>query len=175
MPAKSERRPAAWAWLVLALLLGGAGGKTMIEISSPAFRAGDTIPARHTCEGPDVAPALRWGPAPAGTRSLALICDDPDAPRGEWVHWVVYRLPADLDGLEEGRLPSSAVQGVNDFGEPRYNGPCPPRGKPHRYYFRLYALDLVPDLAPGATKAQLLKAMEGHVLARGEFMGRFGR
>lgn len=161
--------------LVLAGLVGCAGGTPTMELSSPAFDPGQDLPVRHTCEGEDVPPPLRWSQSPTGTRSLALICDDPDAPSGDWVHWVVYALPPDLLGLDEGSLPRAAVLGTNDFGKARYNGPCPPRGGPHRYYFRLYALDVVPELAPGATKAQLVSAMEGHVLARAELMGRFQR
>lgn len=161
--------------LALAGLVGCAGGRPRMELASPSFRPGETVPVRHTCDGEDVSPALRWGPAPEGTKSLALICDDPDAPRGDWVHWVVYGLPPDLEGLAEGSLPPGTLQGVNDFGRTRYNGPCPPPGAPHRYSFRLYALDRVPDLPAGATKARLLQAMEGHVLARAELVGRYGR
>ncbi|MGQ9583809.1 MAG: YbhB/YbcL family Raf kinase inhibitor-like protein [Anaerolineae bacterium] len=158
------------------------GGKEemVLKIESPAFVSGGDIPKRYTCDGPDVSPPLTWAEPPAGTQSLALICDDPDAPVGTWVHWVIYRLPATARGLPEGvpareTLDDGSRQGKNDFRKVGYGGPCPPRGSKHRYFFRLYALDTVPALAPGATKAQLLKAMEGHILAQGELMGWYGR
>ncbi len=149
-------------------------------LTSPAFREEDTIPRPHTGDGDDMSPSLRWTDPPAGTRSFALICDDPDAPRGTWVHWVLYNLPADARELTEGipseaEPPSGARQGKNDFGNIGYGGPAPPRGKPHRYYFKLYALDSMLDLPSGATKAQLLAATKGHVLAEAQLMGRYGR
>jgi len=151
-----------------------------LKVESPAFSPGGDIPRQHTCDGPDLSPPLRWSEPPAGTQSLALICDDPDAPAGTWVHWVLYRIPASARGLPEGvpkreTLADGSRQGRNDFGKVGYGGPCPPRGPKHRYFFKLYALDTVLDLPPGATKAELLKAMEGHVLAQGELMGRYGR
>jgi Raf kinase inhibitor-like YbhB/YbcL family protein len=151
-----------------------------IELSSTAYTEGGDIPRQHTGDGPDTSPPLSWSDPPAGTRSLALICDDPDAPRKTWVHWVIYNLPADLRRLEAGvpaaeALPNGARQGKNDFGKPGYGGPAPPRGKPHRYFFRLYALDAPPDLPAGATSAQLLAAMAGHILDEGQLMGRYGR
>jgi hypothetical protein len=157
------------------------GGAAMaLKVESPAFSPGGDIPRQHTCDGPDLSPPLRWSEPPAGTQSLALICDDPDAPAGTWVHWVLYRIPASARGLPEGvpkreTLADGSRQGRNDFGKVGYGGPCPPRGPKHRYFFKLYALDTVLDLPPGATKAELLKAMEGHVLAQGELMGRYGR
>lgn len=152
----------------------------IFELTSPAFTSGDVIPRRYTCEGEDLSPPLHWSAAPAGTKSFALVADDPDAPVGTWVHWVIYDLPHDLRGLPEGvpakdRLPDGTLQGVNDFKRVGYGGPCPPPGKPHRYDFRLYALDGRLNLKPRATKAQLLDACKGHVLAEAQLMGRFGR
>jgi Raf kinase inhibitor-like YbhB/YbcL family protein len=149
-------------------------------LKSSAFEPGSEIGRMHTCDGRDVSPPLRWENPPGGIRSYALICDDPDAPMGTWVHWVIYNIPAAAHELVEGfppqqKSPDGALQGQNDFGRIGYGGPCPPRGKPHRYFFRLYALDAVPALGPGATKKALLKAMEGHVLAQAELMGTYRR
>jgi hypothetical protein len=150
------------------------------ELSSSAFKDGETIPRRYTCEGQDVSPPLHWGVPPAATKSFVMIADDPDAPGGTWVHWVLYNLPLDLRGLSEGippdeRVLDGGVHGLTDFKRIGYGGPCPPPGKPHRYYFKLYALDSVLDLKPRATKAQVLEACKGHVLAEAQLMGRFGR
>ena len=151
-----------------------------LDLETSAFEPGGAIPERHTCDGGDVSPALSWSAPPAGARSLALVCDDPDAPRGTWVHWVLYNLPAGTQRLDEGvpataELPSGARQGRNDFRRIGYGGPCPPPGPPHRYYFRLYALDVVLALASGATRKDLDRAMKGHVLADAELMGRYQR
>ncbi len=151
-----------------------------IRVSSSAFQEGGAIPTPYTDDGQDASPPLQWDNVPAGTKGLALIADDPDAPRGTWVHWVLYNLPADARSLDEGvptteTLPNGARQGKNDFGKIGYGGPAPPKGKPHRYYFKLYALDAPVGLAPGATKAELLAAMKGHVLAEGQLMGKYGR
>lgn len=151
-----------------------------LQLSSPAFAEGATIPKQHTGDGADTSPALSWSEPPAGTKSLALICDDPDAPVGTWVHWVIFNLPAEMRKLDAGvpaerELANGARQGKNDFGNIGYGGPAPPRGKPHRYYFKLYALDTQLDLPAGATKSQLLAAMKGHVLAEGQLMGRYAR
>jgi Raf kinase inhibitor-like YbhB/YbcL family protein len=150
------------------------------ELTSSAFKEGELIPKKYTCEGPDASPLLRWGNPPQGTRSFALIADDPDAPVGTWVHWVIFNLPADARELPEGvpaqdTLPNGPRQGLNDFKRVGYGGPCPPPGKPHRYYFKLYALDKVLDLKPRVTKAQILDASKGHVLAEAQLMGKFGR
>lgn len=150
------------------------------ELSSTAFKDGESIPCRHTCEGEDVSPPLHWGVPPAATKSFVLIADDPDAPVGTWVHWVIYDLPLDLRGLTEGisaqdHLPNGALQGVNDFKRVGYGGPCPPRGKAHRYYFKLYALDVALNLKPRSTKAQVVEACKGHILAEAHLMGRFAR
>jgi len=147
-----------------------------IQITSTAFAEGRPIPAQYTCAGPDVSPPLTWSNAPVGAKSFALITDDPDAPMGTWVHWVVYNLPSTATSLAEDTPPlpelsGGARQGVNDFGKIGYGGPCPPPGKPHRYFFKIYALDALLDLKPGATKKELLKAMNNHVLAEGQLMG----
>jgi Raf kinase inhibitor-like YbhB/YbcL family protein len=151
-----------------------------IELSSTAFGDGANIPKQYTGDGKDVSPPLRWSDPPPETKSFALICDDPDAPRGTWVHWVLFNLPAEERQLEEAvpaqkELDKGVKQGKNDFGKIGYGGPAPPPGKSHRYFFKLYALDTALDLAPGATKDQLLAAMKGHVLAEGQLMGRYGR
>jgi Raf kinase inhibitor-like YbhB/YbcL family protein len=150
------------------------------QISSAAFSGGETIPKKFTCDGPDVSSQLSWKDAPQATQSFALIVDDPDAPAGTWVHWVLYNLPANTRELPEGiekqeQLSDGALQGRNDFRKIGYAGPCPPRGKPHRYYFKLYALDLKLDLKGGATKADLEAAMKGHILSQTELIGRYGR
>jgi Raf kinase inhibitor-like YbhB/YbcL family protein len=151
-----------------------------IELTSTAFQSGATIPKQYTGDGADRSPPLHWSEPPAGTKSLALICDDPDAPRGTWVHWVLFNLPAQARELEEGvpttePLANGAKQGKNDFGKIGYGGPSPPRGKPHRYFFKLYALDTMLDVPPGATRAQVADAMKGHILAEGHLMGSYGR
>lgn len=151
-----------------------------IEVTSTAFQQGMTIPKQFTGDGVDQSPPLRWSKPPSGTRSIALICDDPDAPRGTWVHWVLFNLPPQTRELEEGvpttaTLPSGAMQGKNDFGNIGYGGPAPPRGKAHRYFFKLYALTVAVDLTPGATKAQLEDAMKGHILDEGQLMGTYKR
>ena len=149
-------------------------------ITTTAFQPGGDIPRKYTCEGPDVSPALSWSDPPAGTQSFALISDDPDAPVGTWVHWVAYDLPASARQLPEGvpktdTISAGGVQGLNDFGKTGYGGPCPPPGKPHRYYFKLYALGSKLNLKPGATKKAVEQAMQGHILAQAEVMGRFKR
>lgn len=151
-----------------------------LALTSETFAQGAKIPAHHTCSGSDASPPLAWSEPPAGTHSFALIVDDPDAPGGTWVHWVIFDLPAHTRALGEGvekvkELSTGARQGRNDFGKFGYGGPCPPPGKPHRYFFKLYALDKKLALIPGATKENVEKAMQGHILAQGELMGRFGR
>ncbi|HXG23454.1 MAG TPA: YbhB/YbcL family Raf kinase inhibitor-like protein [Chthonomonadales bacterium] len=151
-----------------------------IQLTSSAFTEGATIPTNYTCDGADVSPPLSWTGVPVEAKSLALICDDPDAPAGTWVHWVVYGIPATVTNLPEGvpqseTLPDGTKQGINDFRRIGYGGPCPPPGNPHRYYFKLYALDFVPTLAPRATKSDLVGAMKGHILAEGQLMGRYQR
>lgn len=188
------RRVSSGHWLVLLLcaaLALCAGGDPMsavpkptliskLDLTSSAFAPGAKIPPHHTCSAADVSPPLSWSEPPAGTQSFALIMDDPDAPGGTWTHWVIFDLPAQTRSLDENvekikELPNGARQGRNDFGKFGYGGPCPPPGKPHRYFFKLYALDRKLALIPGATKENVEKAMQGHILAEGELMGRFGR
>ncbi len=149
-----------------------------LQLTTTAFEHGGLVPKEFTCDGPDISPALAWTEPPAGTKSLAIIMDDPDAPAGTWVHWVLYDLPPatrKLDGgvAKDRQLPSGAVQGRNDFGKIGYNGPCPPRGRAHRYFFKLYALDIKTNLKPGATKSELERVMKGHILAQAEIVGHF--
>lgn len=150
-----------------------------IQLSSTAFKDGDMIPKKFTCDSENVSPPLKWSGIPAGTQSISLICDDPDAPAGTWVHWVLYNVPGAVTGLPE-NVPSDRVlgngakQGMNDFRGLGYAGPCPPAGM-HRYFFKIYALDIEIGLEPGATKAELLNAMKGHILGEGQLMGKFTR
>jgi Raf kinase inhibitor-like YbhB/YbcL family protein len=151
-----------------------------MQVMSTAFQEGAILPMQCTADGKNVSPPLQWSDAPVGTKSFALICDDPDAPSGTWVHWVVFNLPADKHELAEDVppleiLPGSAKQGKNDFGKIGYGGPAPPRGKPHRYFFKLYALDTILNLKEGATKQDLERAMKGHVVAQGQLMGKYSR
>ena len=150
------------------------------QIESPAFKQEATIPAKYTCDGKNFSPPLLWNDPPAGTKSFAIISEDPDAPRGTWVHWVIYNIPALASALQEGmttkeRFPSGAIQGVTDFGRVGYGGPCPPPGKPHRYFFKLYALDTVIRPPLKTNKAVLLQAMNGHILAQTELVGLYQR
>jgi len=150
-----------------------------IKIMSPAFEDGGLIPAKYTCDGADISPPLRWEGVPEGTRSIALICDDPDAPMGTFVHWVLFDLPAETRELAEKipddeTLPDGSRQGISDFGKVGYGGPCPPSGT-HRYFFKIYALDKKIDTVAVADKAQLLGAMEGHILGQGQLIGKYKR
>ena len=150
------------------------------QITTRAFGGNGAIPKKFTCDGADVSPALAWSDAPSKTQSFALIMDDPDAPVGTWVHWVLYDLPSQAKDLAEDvpkqeRLNNGARQGRNDFRKIGYGGPCPPSGKPHRYFFKLYALDTKLNLKPGATKPEVERAIEGHILAQSELVGRYGR
>jgi Raf kinase inhibitor-like YbhB/YbcL family protein len=151
-----------------------------IRITSTAFEAQQMIPPRYTCDGEDVSPPLSWAEAPEGTRSFALIVDDPDAPAGTWAHWVIYGLPSATRELPEGvpvdeTVLGGARQGKNDFRRTGYGGPCPPPNGAHRYCFTLYALDVELGLAPGATKDELLAAIQGHVLGGGQLVGLYRR
>jgi Raf kinase inhibitor-like YbhB/YbcL family protein len=151
-----------------------------MKLTSPAFGNGQPIPGKHTCDGADVSPPLSWSEVPPGTRSFALICDDPDAPVGTWVHWVIYNLaPTTAELLEmvasTEQLPGGAKQGLNDFRRVGYGGPCPPPGRPHRYLFKLYALDTELALRSRATKADVVRAMDGHILAEAQLMGTYQR
>ena len=155
-----------------------------LTIASTAFPANGAIPAAYTCEGDDRSPPLAWSGAPPGTRSFALVVDDPDAPdpaapRMTWVHWVLFNIPADVSELAENvppdkKLANGARHGMNDFRKYGYGGPCPPSGT-HRYYFKVFALDTDLALEPGITKADLEKAMKGHILAQGQLMGKYKR
>ena len=151
-----------------------------MNLSSPSFKNGADIDKRFTCDGADVSPQLVWSDAPADAKTFALLVDDPDAPVGNWNHWTIWNVPASAHGLSEGtpkeaRLPDGSQQGLNDFHKPGYNGPCPPQGKPHRYYFKLFALDTKLELKPTATKKELEAAIKGHILAQAEWMGRYRR
>jgi Raf kinase inhibitor-like YbhB/YbcL family protein len=150
-----------------------------LSIRSGAFNQGGTIPSKYTCDGSDVSPPLSWLKGPEGTLSYALIADDPDAPAGTWVHWVLYNVPAAKTSLAENvaklkKLEDGSMQGMNDFRKIGYGGPCPPGGT-HRYFFKIYALNAALKVEPGLTKKQLLKEIEGHVLAQGELMGKYSR
>ena len=149
-------------------------------IKSPAFAHGAEIPKKHTCQAEDVSPALEWTSPPSRTVTLALIMDDPDASGGAWVHWVLWNLPPNAHELPEAvakqdPLNDGTRQGRNSFGKVGYNGPCPPSGKAHRYFFHLYALDEKVDLAPDADRLNLQEAMKGHVLIQTEYMGTYRR
>lgn len=149
------------------------------ELTSTAFAQGDPIPAKYTCDGQDISPPLGWSDPPEGTRSFALINDDPDAPVGTWDHWVIYNLPSETRSLPEAvssdaELPDGSRNGQNSWRRLGYGGPCPPSGT-HRYFFKLYALDTALGLDPGAGKQQVLTAMEGHILGQAELMGVYSR
>lgn len=163
----------------LSIVLSGQYAKAF-ELQSAAFSPGEEIPVKYTCDGPDVSPPLRWTDPPVGTKGLALIADDPDAPGGTWTHWVLYAIPPTVRELPEAVPTRDTVadigrQGANDFKRVGYAGPCPPRGAAHRYSFRLYALDVQTTLPPRKGKADLLKVIEGHVLGRAELIGRYQR
>jgi Raf kinase inhibitor-like YbhB/YbcL family protein len=150
-----------------------------MELKSTAFEAGAMIPKQYTGDGQNISPPLVWDAVPNNTASLALICDDPDAPMGTWVHWVIFNLPADIQELPENiplqkSLATGAKQGTNDFHTIGYGGPCPPRGE-HRYFFKLYALDTKLNLDAGVKKENLLKAIEGHILGESKLLGKYRR
>jgi Raf kinase inhibitor-like YbhB/YbcL family protein len=149
-------------------------------VSSTSFSNGGYIARKFTCDAADVSPQLAWTDPPAGTKSFALLADDPDAPVGNWNHWLLWNVPAETRQLPENvaksaQLPDGSRQGTNDFRKTGYNGPCPPPGKPHRYYFKLHALDAKLDLKGNVGKRELEAAMKGHVLAQAEHMGKYGR
>jgi len=164
-----------------ARVAGEPGANTMaFAISSTSFSTGGDIPKKFTCDSADVSPELSWTGAPAGVRSFALIADDPDAPVGTWTHWVFFDLPPQTTELPEGvpkvdEPPSGGRQGRNDFRKIGYGGPCPPPGKPHRYFFKLYALDQMLNLKSGSSKKEVEQAMQGHILGKAELMGKYGR
>ncbi len=169
---------------VLALLIASCSGEGDVEttpvnlniqLNSTAFSEGGNIPVEHTCDGANVSPHLWWSGLPSGTRSMAIVVDDPDAPGRTFVHWVLYNIPSNLGEIAPGTPPAAAQQGRNDFGNTGYGGPCPPRGAPHRYFFKIYALDEMLELEPGLAKEELLDAMDGRILAQGQLMGRYER
>jgi Raf kinase inhibitor-like YbhB/YbcL family protein len=158
-------------------------GKMNFSLKCQSFKDGEKIPEKFSCDGQDYSPALDWENAPQGTKSFALICDDPDAPVGIWIHWVIYNLPASLSGLPENvdkkqkvlsENLQGAIQGINSWNRLGYGGPCPPGGSPHRYFFKLYALD-IQITKEGLDKKGLLSAMEGHILGETQLMGRYQR
>lgn len=149
-----------------------------LVVMSTAFAMGAAIPPEFCCSR--ISPPLSWSGVPSGTKSIAILCDDPDAPAGDWVHWILFNLPPDTTSLAKGvppspRLTNGAIQGTTDYGRTGYDGPCPPPGKPHRYYFKVFALDTMLDLDSSAEKPDLLKAMKGHILAQGALMGTYKR
>jgi Raf kinase inhibitor-like YbhB/YbcL family protein len=155
------------------------GAEMTITITSTAFTDGGMIPRDYTCDGRDISPPLAWSSVPEGTKSLAIICDDPDAPVGTWVHWVLFNIPATVNELPRSVPPDKVLEngarhGINDFRKFGYGGPCPPGGT-HRYYFRIYAVDIELTQKPGLSKAELLKAIKDHILADGQLMGRYTR
>jgi Raf kinase inhibitor-like YbhB/YbcL family protein len=174
------RRHARALFCAVAIILATEGTTMAFDLTSSAFATGATIPQKHTCDGADVSPPLAWTEPPSGTKAFALVCEDPDAPAGTWVHWVLYDLPATARSLPEGVAPEpsgpdGSRQGRNDFKKIGYGGPCPPPGPPHRYFFRLYALDAPTGLEPGATRAELAKAVAPHTRGTAELMSRYGR
>ena len=153
--------------------------RAAIKLTSTAFKEGQPIPRTYTCDGVNISPPLEWSGVPKTAKTVAIICDDPDAPTGTWVHWVLYNLPADNIGIVESmpateKLAAGGFQGKNDSEKIGYDGPCPPSGT-HRYFFKIYALDSEPPLKAGATKAETMKAMEGHIILQGQLMGTYQR
>lgn len=157
------------------------GTPMTMSLSSPGFSDGSSIPREYSCDGDDVSPELSWSGAPEGTESIALICEDPDAPRGIFAHWVLFNIPASIDSLRQevavtADIGGDAREGINDFGNPGYGGPCPPPGKPHRYVFRLFALDnAVLEQSGAVDRAALLNAVKGHILAEARLVGTYRR
>lgn len=151
-----------------------------LEIQSSGFMQGDDIPAEYTCDASDISPPLEWNSVPVDAESFALICDDPDTLQGVWSHWVIFNIPKEKTNLSEdvakiGKLSDGTIQGINDFGKTGYGGPCPPPGKPHRYFFRLYALDTILSLGENSTRDDILRAIKGHVIAETRTFGVYGR
>ncbi len=171
----------AWCLISLSVHIPNAEGQMTLSITSPAFNDGHTIPARYTCQGEDISPALQWEGVPAQARSLVLIVDDPDAPdprapKMTWVHWVLYNMPPTTTSLPEGAasdsLPAGSEEGRNDWKRPGYGGPCPPIGR-HRYFFKLYAIDTVLEGLRQPTKAQVESAMQGHIIGQAQLVGTY--
>jgi len=166
--------------LIFGCLLFKGGGIMALELKSAAFGNNEFIPEEYTCQGEDISPPLSWSEVPEGTKSFALICDDPDAPAGTWVHWVIYNIPPGEQGFSPGvksqeTLGNGSKQGMTDFGRVGYGGPCPPPGNPHRYFFKLYALDVLLNINPGLTKKELLQKIEGHIIEETQIVGKFRR
>ena len=175
-------------WTVMVVIVSGCVSTNTeeecvtnnISVYSDGFENGARLASDYSCDGENISPDLHWEAIPDGTKSIALIMDDPDAPGRTFVHWVLYNIPASSRGFSGGvkkntSLEDGSLQGKNDFGRIGYDGPCPPPGKPHRYFFKVYALDTKPALKSGITKKQLEKAMSGHILAKGEIIGTYGR
>ncbi len=166
--------------LLFTILIFAGGNKLKkINLYSNNFENNGYIPTKYTCEGKDISPQLHWEGIPDGTKSIAIICDDPDAPMGTWVHWVIYNIPPESNSLKEdfpkvSKTESGILQGINDFRRIGYGGPCPPPGKPHRYFFKIYALDTTIDVK-NLTKEKLLEKMEDHILGYGELIGLYKR
>ena len=164
---------------VLPIFGQAEGVRGKIDVRSSAFGEGDSIPSDFTCDGADMSPPIEWSGVPANAQSLAVIVEDPDAPAGNWTHWLVYDLPPDLMQLPAGisfgeKFPVGSLQGRTDFGKPGYRGPCPPKGE-HRYFFKVYALDAMLRLKSGASRQELSQVMQGHILAEGVLMGKYDR
>jgi len=178
-------KPFLMTLLLLFLILGCSlnaknSGPTDLKLKSSLFKEGGSVPQKFTCDGKDISPALQWSGAPNATKTLALIMDDPDAPAGTWVHWVIYNIPGNQKKLPEGiptkeKLSNGTRQASNDFRKAGYGGPCPPEGKSHHYFFKLYALDTMLDLPSMASKSQLEASMESHILGQTQLMGTYQR
>jgi hypothetical protein len=160
-------------FLACVLLLASCHSTPTFDVKSPAFKNGELLPKQFTADGANVSPPLTWGPLPAGTQSVAVLCEDPDAPDGVFTHWIVFNLPPATTSLAENA--AGLTQGLNDFNKPAYRGPDPPAGKPHRHIFKVFAIDRLVDLKPGAARDAFLKSIEGHVLGEGSITGRYGR
>lgn len=150
-----------------------------IHITSPVFEDGGIIPKKYTCDDLDMSPPIEWSNVPEGTKTISIVCDDPDAPMKTWIHWIIFNIPGDVTGLPENvppekELENGAKQGMNDFHKVGYGGPCPPSGT-HRYFFKIYALDITLDLPAGVSKSHLMIAMEGHVISESHLMGTYTR
>ena len=163
---------AIWLGFVIFVGIFDMNAASSISITSSSFQAGGDIPAKFTCDGTNVSPALQLGGVPNEAKSLVLIVDDPDAPRGLFTHWIIWNIDPKTTRVAENSAPAAGVQGTNDFGKRNYGGPCPPSGT-HRYFFKIFALDTKLELKPNARRAELDAAMRGHVLAQGELMGRY--